>query len=87
MQSGRAAAVPKTADGPVEMIRMMRLARRSAVKNRTITTNQLAALVTTAPEQLRARLRGLSTANLVAVAAKFRPGDEPDTVIEALRAA
>lgn len=85
VQSGRATAVPKTADGPVEMIRMLRLTRRSAVKNRTMTINQLAALVTTAPDELRARLRGLTTAKLVAVAAKFRTGDEPDTVLEMTR--
>ncbi|MDQ3710181.1 MAG: IS110 family transposase [Actinomycetota bacterium] len=85
VQSGRATAVPKTGDGPVEMIRVMRLTRRSAVKNRTMATNQLAALVTTAPHELRARLRGLSTAKLVAAAAKFRTGETPDTVIDATR--
>ncbi|MBA2550504.1 MAG: IS110 family transposase [Nocardioidaceae bacterium] len=85
VQSGRATTVPKTGDGPVEMIRVLRVTRRSAVKNRTMTTNQLAALVTTASEELRARLRGLSIAKLVAVAAKFRIGDEPGTVIDATR--
>ncbi len=85
VQSGRATAVPKTADGPVEMIRMMRLTRRSAVKNRIMTSNQMAALVTTAPEELRAQLRGLSTTKLVNVAIKFRPGEAPDTVLDATR--
>ncbi|MDE0216475.1 MAG: hypothetical protein OXN79_07870 [bacterium] len=33
--AGRAGAVPKTADGPVEAIRMLQAARRSAVKART----------------------------------------------------
>jgi transposase len=34
----------------------------------------------TAPEQLRRRLRGLSTKELVSVAARFRFGDDPDNV-------
>ena len=51
--SGKATAVSKTADGPVEMIRILRLTRRSAVKNRTMTANQINALVTTAPDTLR----------------------------------
>lgn len=85
VQSGRATAIPKTGDGPVEMIRVLRLTRRSAVKNRTMAANQLAALVTTAPHALREQLRGLNTAKLVAVAAKFRCGDEPNTVVDATR--
>lgn len=59
----------------VEMIRVLRVARRSAVKNRTMAANQLAALVTTAPDRLREQLRGLGTVELAAVAARFRPGD------------
>jgi transposase len=85
VQSGRARAVPKRGDGPVEMIRLLRLARRSAVKNRTMTANQLAALVTTAPDELRQQLRGLGAAKLVATAAKFQCDDKLDTVIEATR--
>jgi transposase len=85
VQSGRATAIPKTGDGPVEMLRVLRLTRRSAVKNRTMAANQLAAVVTTAPVNTREQLRGLNTAKLVAVAAKFRCGDEPDTVVDATR--
>ena len=47
--NGEATARPKTGDGPVEGIRMLRVARRSAVKARTQAINQLHALVT-APE-------------------------------------
>jgi transposase len=46
--SGRATAVPKAGDGPVEMIRLLRLTRRSAVKTRTMTANQPSAVTTTA---------------------------------------
>ena len=48
----------------MEMIRSLRAVRHSAVKARTQAVNQLKALVVTAPEQLRARLRELSTTEL-----------------------
>jgi transposase len=83
--SGSATAVPKTADGPVEMIRILRLTRRSAVKNRTMTANQINALITTAPEALRDHLRTLSTRRRVAVAAKYRTGERPADVTDVTR--
>jgi transposase len=67
------------------MIRVLRTARRSALKSRTQAANQLSNLVVTAPEELRHRLRGLSTKELVAVAARFRLKDAPDDVWEASR--
>jgi len=72
--SGEAAGQPKARDGYVEMIRALRVARRSAIKAATQAANQLDSLVLTAPEQLRAKLRGLKPAELVAVAARLRPG-------------
>ena len=42
--SGAATARPKAGDGPVEGIRMLRVARRSAVKARTQAANQIHAL-------------------------------------------
>jgi transposase len=78
--AGEASGVPKSADGQVEMIRALRAARRSAVKVRTQAANQLQSLRVTAPEQLRYRLRGLSTKELVRVAARFRIGEAPTDV-------
>jgi transposase len=78
--AGETSGVPKSADGRVEMIRTLRAARRSAVKARTQAANQLQALRVTAPEQLRHRLRGLSTKELLRVAARFRLGDDPRDV-------
>jgi transposase len=75
--AGEASGVPKSGDGPVEMIRTLRAARSSAVKARTQAANQLQGMRVTAPEQLRRRLRGLSTKELVSVAARFRFGDDP----------
>ena len=54
------------------MLRSLRLARRSAVKARTQAANQLKALLVTAPDGLRARLRGLPLAELVTTAARLR---------------
>jgi transposase len=78
--AGEASGVPKSGDGQVEMIRALRSARRSAIKARTQAANQLQGLRVTAPEQLRHRLRGLSTKELVSVAARFRLGDDPRNV-------
>ena len=64
--SGEASGLPKSADGAVEAIRMLRAARRSAVKARTCAINQLKALLVTAPEQVAAPLRGSRTAALMA---------------------
>lgn len=79
VQSGEANGTPKAGDGDVEAIRILRVAYRSAVKARTQAANQLRALVVTAPDELRDQLRGLRLGALVAVAAKMRPGDTPDT--------
>jgi transposase len=78
--AGEASGVPKSGDGHVEMIRALRAARRSAMKARTQAANQLQALRVTAPEELRHRLRGLSTKELVSVAARFRLAGEPTDV-------
>ena len=58
--SGQATGLPKSGDGPVEAIRMLQVARRSAVKARTQAINQLHALVVTAPDQVKHQLGGLS---------------------------
>src|SRR5215218_10669830 len=55
--AGETAGESKSADGRVEMIRVLRAARRSAVKARTQAANQLRGLVVTAPEALKQRLR------------------------------
>ena len=83
--AGQTSGVPKSGDGTVEMIRTLRAARRSAIKARTQAANQLQGLRVTAPEELRHRLRNLSTKELVAVAARFRLGDDPHDVLAATK--
>ncbi len=49
------------------------MARSSAVKARSQTTNQLKSLLVTAPEQLREQLRALTATALIATCARLRP--------------
>ena len=51
--AGVAAATPKSGEGEVEMIRMLKSTKNSAVKARTQAVNQMKALVLTAPAGLR----------------------------------
>jgi transposase len=63
--SGRANGTAKTGDGPVEMLRMFRLARASAVKSRIQAINQLKAVIVGAGPALRESLSGLTGAALI----------------------
>ena len=72
--AGDTSGEPKGADGAAESLRALRVARRSAVKARTQAANQLHALVSTAPERLKASLRGLASKQLAEKASRFRCG-------------
>ena len=72
--AGVADATPKSGKGEVEMIRMLKSAKDSAVKARTQAVNQMKALVVTAPAELRETLDGLTTSALVKRCRSFRPG-------------
>lgn len=87
VQANTATGEPKAADGMVEMVRALRVVRRSAVKARTQAANQLRALLVTAPEELRAKLRGLCATKLVATASRFRPGTLTDDLAAATKLA
>jgi transposase len=72
--AGVAATTPKTREGQVEMIRVLRVARRGAMKARVAAAEQLYGVLYSAPEELRAPLLGLKTKALVGVCAAMRPG-------------
>lgn len=74
VMSGEATAIPKAGDGPVEAIRQLRVARNGAIKARTAAANQLHSLCDTAPDNVRAQVRGLTLRKRVAVAERWRPG-------------
>jgi transposase len=71
--ANRATGDGKTHDGIVECIRVLRIARSSARDQRADCMRRLKSLLVTAPESLRAQLRGLSDAKLVATCAALRP--------------
>ena len=72
--AGVADATPKSGKGEVEMIRMLKTAKNSAVKARTQAVNQMKALVVTAPAELLETLDGLGANALAARCRSFRPG-------------
>ncbi|MGZ6962557.1 MAG: IS110 family transposase, partial [Ilumatobacteraceae bacterium] len=77
--SGRARGHAKSGTGPVEGLRALLVAKRSARSIRIKTTGQLRHLVITAPDDLRAQFSGLTTKALVSQAAGLRPraGNDP----------
>ncbi len=84
---GDATAQPKAHDGPVEAIRMLRIARRSALKARTQAHNQIHDLIVTAPEALKAQLAPLRAGALVDTCACLRPHTTTDPVARAAKSA
>jgi len=72
--AGVANATPKSGEGEIEMIRMLKSTKDSAVKARTQAVNQMKALVVTAPARLRETLDGLTATALAARCKSFRPG-------------
>ncbi|MFB7950528.1 IS110 family transposase [Kitasatospora phosalacinea] len=84
--SGRATGVPKARDGVVEAVRALRVARRSAVKARTQTMNQVRALLVSAPAALREQLAQLQRTALIRTLARLRPGTDLSTPLAATKA-
>jgi transposase len=78
--AGVATTIPKTREGQVEMIRVLRVARRGAMKARVAAAEQLYGVLYSAPEELRAPLLGLKTKALVQACAALRPGPLTSTI-------
>jgi len=68
----RARTVPKTRDGQVEALRVLRTTRRMLVKQRTGTINQLHSLLVSAPEPVKAKLVGLGAFKLASACSRLR---------------
>ncbi|MFD4861910.1 IS110 family RNA-guided transposase [Streptomyces atratus] len=85
--SGRATGTPKSRDGVVEAVRVLRVARRSAVKARTQAMNQIRGLLVSAPAMLRERTTGMDRAALIRALARLWPGDDLSRPLAATRAA
>jgi transposase len=76
--AGRATARPKQRSGIVESIRLLRVARQTAVKARSQAVIQIKSILVGAPDELRAQLRSLKTSELVDRCAAARPGSGRD---------
>lgn len=63
--SGAATALPKSLDGPVEAMRILKVAKDSATKARVQAINLLKAVIVSADPKLRESLSGLSTRQLI----------------------
>lgn len=84
--AGRGTATPKARDGAVEALRVLRAERSTAMRARVAVMNQVQSILISAPEPLRAKFRGLSSAALLITLEKTRPaGDmsEPSNAIAA----
>ncbi len=82
--AGTSGITPKAGGDWVEQLRILRVARRSAIQARTQTINQMHAVVVGAPADLRDQLHRLSPHRLIAQAARFRVG-EVDSVRSVVR--
>src|SRR5207302_2326504 len=85
--SGRASGIAKTADGDVEAIRALLVARRSGRNVRIKYLNQIRHLGFTAPDDLREQLRGVHRDHLARTAAALRPNRQADIVTYATKLA
>lgn len=84
--SGRATGIPKSRDGVVEAVRVLRIARRGAIKARTQAMNQIRGLLVSAPAMLREQFTGLDRAALIRVLVRLRPGQDLSRPLAATRA-
>jgi transposase len=78
VMAGDARAVPKSADGQVEMMRLVKVAKDNAVKARTSAMITLKSVVVTAPPEIREELQPLSKMVLIRRCAALRPGKVTD---------
>ena len=79
--SGQATGVPKLRNGPMEQMRVLVVARRSARDQRIQTLNQIRHLIFTAPEPIRERFLGRYQKGLITELVALRPRpSSPDPV-------
>jgi transposase len=71
--SGEASALPKVTTGVIESIRLLRIARESAVKARSVALVQLQDVLITAPAMIREQINAKSGRGKSSQCAKLRP--------------
>ena len=75
--SGRAGATPKSRDGAVESLRVLRTERATAMRAWVAVMAQVKTILATAPEAIRARYRSMTSPALMAALEKTRPSGAP----------
>ena len=70
---GRRVSVPKSKDGPVESLRVLRVTRQTAVRARRNALQLLRMTIVAAPEELRDQVRNLTRMQLIRTCAAWRP--------------
>ena len=85
--SGRCEGRAKSGDAHAEALRVLLVAKRSARSTRIGTIVRLRHLMFTAPDELRARLGGLTATQLVNEAAKLRPRPGGDVALHGTKTA
>ena len=78
--AGIAKAIPKSADGEVEMLRQVKVAKDVAVKARSAALISLRQLLVNAPAELREQLEGMTKMALIRRCAALRPRAVTDVV-------
>lgn len=85
--AGHASATPKSRDGIVESIRVLRLAAKTTRHSMSRIDAQILHLTVTAPEPIRVDLQALSPRKRVARAAAYRPGPDAADITNATKIA
>lgn len=70
---GQRTSIPKSKDGKVESLRVLRVARSTAVKSRRVALQMLRMQIISAPEELRDQVRNLTRMQLIRTCAAWRP--------------
>ena len=81
--AGTSTAIPKSADGTVEMIRKIKVARDIACKNRTSAIIALKTVIVNTPQELKEQLDALGDKALIQRCSGFRPGTVDDPIAAA----
>lgn len=87
VQAGTAVEVAKQNTGAIEAIRVLKVARDSAVKARTATYSQIRDVITTAPEEIRAVLLTKTARQRVKVCLALRPSEAAGVEMQAVKTA
>lgn len=79
--SGAATGLPKQRDGNVEAIRVLQIARRSAVEERIQILNQMRHICFCADDEIRDRFHAMSPRMTITEAANLRPRKNTDDIV------